>query len=142
MKEKTSLLAKVEEIYKNSFFDEKIVKESDKLPLKVKQSLESINDINEIREKENELNSEINYYIEFENNLDKIDEINKIINKCNSNKTKLSFEYNINELENIIKKFGDVKKYIKDDNIIGTKFEKKSIEKILYGSLLRTSTVL
>ena len=73
------LLSKVKEIYESSFFDEEIVKESEKLPIKVKQSLDSINKVKEIKDKENELSSEINYYIEFENNLNKIDELNKSI---------------------------------------------------------------
>ena len=104
------LLSKVKEIYESSFFDEEIVKESEKLPIKVKQSLESIKDIKEIKDKENELSSEINYYIEFENNLNRLDELNKSIIKCNSNKSKIIFDYNKNEIENIIKKFGKIEK--------------------------------
>ena len=56
------LLSKVKEIYESSFFDEEIVKESEKLPIKVKQSLDSIKNIKEIKDKENELIFEINYY--------------------------------------------------------------------------------
>ena len=72
----------------------------------MKQSLDSIKNIKEIKDKENELISEINYYIEFENNLNKIDELNKSIIKCNTNKSKIIFAYNNNELKNNIKKFG------------------------------------
>ena len=87
------LLSEVEEIYKNNFYDEKIMKESEKLPLKVKNSLDSIEALNRIKNKEDELSSEINYYIEFEDNMNKIEEINKTIDKCNSNNgIKISFE--------------------------------------------------
>ena len=128
------LISKVKGIYKESFFDEEIVKESEKLPLKVKQSLESTNEIKEIQNIEKELSSEINYYIEFENNLNKIEEINKTINKCNSNKTRIVFECNYNHLENIIKKFGNInilfeEKEANEFNII---FERKKIEKIIH----------
>ena len=103
------LLAEVEEIYKNKFYDEKIVKESEKLPLKVKNCLDSIEVLNEIKNKEDELCSEINYYIEFEDNLNRIKYIKGAINNCNSNSgKKISFKYNTKELENIIKQFGIV----------------------------------
>ena len=127
------LISKVKEIYKESFFDEEIVKESEKLPLKVKQSLESINEIKEIPNIEKELSSEINYYIEFENNLNKIEEINKTINKCNSNKTRIVFESNYNQLENLIKKFGNINIQFeeKEEKDISIKFERKNIEKII-----------
>ena len=119
------LLSKVKEIYESSFFDEEIVKESEKLPIKVKQSLDSINKIKEIKDKENELSSEINYYIEFENNLNKIDELNKSIIKCNTNKSKIIFEFIKDEIENNIKIFGNIK------NAVYIEFEEKNIEKII-----------
>ena len=127
------LISKVKGIYKESFFDEEIVKESEKLPLKVKKSLESINEIKEIKNKKKELSSEINYYIEFENNINKIEEMNKTINKCNSNKTKIFFDSNNNQLENIVKKFGNINIQfeIKEEKDISIKFERKNIKKII-----------
>ena len=91
----------------------------------MRKSLESINDIKGIKDEENELNSEINYYIEFENNLNKIDELKKSINKSNSNKIKINFEYNNKELLTIIKKFG----ILKIENVF-----KENIEKINFNS--------
>ncbi len=126
------LLSKVKEIYESSFFDEEIVKESEKLPIKVKQSLESIKDIKEIKDKENEISSEINYYIEFENNLNKINEMNKSIIKCNSNKSKIIFDYNKNELENIIKKFGKIEK--KDMELVYNNLAEQTFQELeFYG---------
>ena len=91
----------------------------------MKQSLELIKDIKAIKDKENEISSEINYYIEFENNLNKINEMNKSIIKCNSNKSKIIFEYNKDEIENNIKKFGNIK------SAVYIEFEEKNIEKII-----------
>ena len=71
------LLIEVDELFKKSSFEEEIIEENEKLPLKIRKSFDSINDI---KNKEIELNSEINYYLEFENNLNKIDELNKSIN--------------------------------------------------------------
>ena len=92
----------------------------------MKQSLDSIKNIKEIKDKENELSSEINYYIEFENNLNKIDELNKSIIKCNSNKSKIIFDYNKDEIENNIKIFGNIK-----NAVVYIEFEEKNIEKII-----------
>ena len=50
----------------------------------------------------------INYYIEFGNNLNKINELNQKMIKCNSNNIRITFEVNNKELENIIKKFGNI----------------------------------
>ena len=99
------LLLEVENIYKNNYFDDNIIKESEKLSGKIKKCLESTN----ILKEKNELNFEINYYIEFENNLNDIEEINTKINiNCNKNKIKITFEVNNKELENSIKKFGRI----------------------------------
>ena len=99
------ILTQVEEVYKKVYFDDSIIKQSEKLNEKVKKCLESVNKLNDIK---NELNYEIYYYIEFSNELNKINELNQKMIKCNSNNIKITFEFNINELENIIKKFGNI----------------------------------
>ena len=96
----------------------------------MKQSLDSIKDIKEIKAKENELSSEINYYIEFENNLNKINEMNKSIIKCNSNKSKIIFDYNKNELENIIKKFGKIEK--KDMELVYNNLAEQTFQELKF----------
>ena len=95
----------VEEVYKKVYFDDNIIKDCEKLNEKVKKCLESINKLNDIK---NELNYVINYYIEFGNNLNKINELNQKMIKCNSNNIRITFEVNNKELENIIKKFGNI----------------------------------
>ena len=100
------LINEVEETYKNLFFDEKNSKEIEKLSIKVKQILESTKNI---KDENNELSNEINNYIKFEKNFENIEEMNKIMNNSIEKKVKITFNYNINELENIIKKFGEIK---------------------------------
>ena len=99
------ILNQVEEVYKKVYFDDNIIKDCEKLNEKVKKCLESINKLNDIK---NELNYVINYYIEFGNNLNKINELNQKMIKCNSNNIRITFEVNNKELENIIKKFGNI----------------------------------
>jgi len=116
------LLSDADELFKKSSFEEEIIKKKEKLSSNIRKSIESINDI---QNKEMELNSEINYYIEFENNLNKIDELNESINKYNSNQAKIIFEYNNEEILNLIKNFGNLKKENKNDieqNIIINEF--------------------
>ena len=62
-----------------------------------------------IKDENNELSNEINNYIKFEKNFENIEEMNKIMNNSIEKKVKITFNYNINELENIIKKFGEIK---------------------------------
>ena len=99
------ILNQVEEVYKKVYFDDNIIKDCEKLNEKVKKCLESINKLNDIK---NELNYVINYYIEFGNNLNKINELNQKMIKCNSNNIRITFEVNNKELENIIKKYGNI----------------------------------
>ena len=108
------ILTQVEEVYKKVYFDDSIIKQSEKLNEKVKKCLESVNKLNDIK---NELNYEIYYYIEFSNELNKINELNQKMIKCNSNNIKITFEFNINELENIIKKFGNINQNEINDEI-------------------------
>ena len=80
-------MKKLNKKFKNSFFDDNIIKECDKLPNNIKKCLDNGKDIKDKWNKENELPYVINCCIEFENNLNKIDQINqKIINKLNLKK--------------------------------------------------------
>ena len=82
------LLLEVDNQYDKLFLKEDIIIESEKLPNKIKISLEK----GKLIEKENEenknikLNSYINDCINVEKNIKLIDEINEKIEKCNSNK--------------------------------------------------------
>ena len=106
------LIEEVELKFKNAFFDDNIVNECDKLPNNIKKCLDNGKEIKDKWNKENELSYVINCCIEFENNINKIDEINQKIIKCNSNKIKIVFEIKEKNIEEKIKNLG----YIKEDD--------------------------
>ena len=105
------LLLEVDKIFDNIYCNEDIIKESEKLPNKIKLSLEK----GKIIEKEwndNKLNLLINDCINIENNIKAINLINDIIKKCNKdNYIKIEFqpkeEENLNFIQQI-KTFGNI----------------------------------
>ena len=110
------LVEEVEQKFKNLYFDDDIVKECDKLPNNIKKCLDSGKEIKDKWNKENELSYVINCCIEFENNLNKIDEINQKIIKCNSNKIKIVFEINEKNFEEKIKELGTIRENDEGEN--------------------------
>ena len=103
----------VDKKFDNLFFKEDIIKEGEKLPNKLKESLEKgkiiINDWNK-----DKLNSLINDCLNIENNIKDINIINESIKKCNSNNSKIYFipqESDINYFIDIIKEFGKIYNY-------------------------------
>ena len=85
------LLLEVDTKFDELFFKEDFIKEGEKLPNKVKLSLEKgkkiINDWNN----DNNLNSVINTCVNIENNIEYINKINEKINKYNSTNIKIKF---------------------------------------------------
>jgi len=118
------LISEVGEIYSKNYFDEKIIKEGEKLPSNIQNCFESGIEVKNKWDNEGELSEAINFSIEFEKNLNKIDEINKEIIKCNSNKIKICFEINKEKLENKIEELGDIIVNAEEDE----KVEKEKIE--------------
>ena len=128
------LLLEVDNQYDKLFFNEDIIIESEKLPNKIKISLEKGKLIaKENGEKENmKLNSFINDCINVEKNIKYIDGINEKIEKCNSNKNiVIKFDPDENQNDKItqfletIKTFGKVfngnESLIKESKIISFK---------------------
>ena len=104
------LLFKVDEIFDKNLFNEKKIKELEKLPNKIKLSLEKGNKINNELNNDNELSSIINDCLYIENNIKDIKLINS--EKINYKSLNLRFfpkENGINELKDIIKNFGDIR---------------------------------
>ena len=106
------LLLEVDKKYDELFFKEELIKESEKLPNKIKISLEkgiiSDNDWNDI----NKLSSIINDCINIENGIKDINLIDDKIKKCNLKKdVTFIFDYKDNEekLLNNINEFGSIK---------------------------------
>lgn len=87
-------------------FDEDTIKETEKLPGKVKKSLEKGGIIKEKWNKENEISSAINDCLEFEENLKKINDVTQKIKKYNSKKISIVFTSNTKKLGKEIKNFG------------------------------------
>jgi len=111
------LLLEIDETYNKVYFNEDIIKESEKLPNKIKISLEKGKLIDKEWNDDN-LNCLINDCVNIENNIEEINKINENIKKCNLNKDKKIF-YNIeeednNNLINTIHNFG---KIITDNNL-------------------------
>jgi len=92
------------------YFNENIIKDCDKLPNKIKISLEKGKEI-ENNWNNNQLNLLINNCINIENNINNIKLLNEIIEKTNNLKINIKFlpkEDGINQLLDSIKKFGEI----------------------------------
>ena len=120
------LLLEVDKNYDNIYFKEELIKECEKLPNKIKISLEKGKLIDKEWENDNILNSIINDYINIENNINNINLINDSIKNYK----------NLNA--------SDVKLYIEDENEIKSflgrikKFGKIDADSILSNSLIIT----
>ena len=108
------LLLEIDKEFNNIYFNEDIIKQTEKLPNKIKISLEKGKLIeNQWNENNNKLNSLINDCINIENNINDINIINENITKYNSIKVDIKFmpeENNINSFINTIKTFGRIEK--------------------------------
>jgi len=105
------LLLEIDKKFDNLFIEENIIKESEKLPNKVKMSLEKVEIIENKWDNDNELNSLINDCVNIENNIKEINIIKKKAQKSKSNNIKINFEpedEGINIFLEKIKTFGKV----------------------------------
>ena len=104
------LLLEVEEKFNEIYFDENVIKESEKLPNKIKISIEKGKNISEEWNDEKNLVMNINNCINIENNIDKINKVTENLNKLNDNKLlKINVTDNeINKFTNTIKLFGKI----------------------------------
>ena len=121
------LLEEVDKLFDKHFVKEDNIRECEKLPNKIKTSLEKCKKINIENDK---LNSLINDCLNIENDINTIDEIKEDINKCKgANKLDIGFttqnKDDINVLTDMINNFGkivrfnegicDISSIIKDD---------------------------
>ena len=107
----TQLLLEIDNLFISNYFSEDIIKKCEKLPKKIKISLDKGKLIDKKWESNN-LYSNINDCINIENNIKNINEINEIINKCDI-KNKIKFYFNpkenqLNEFLKSIKSFGQI----------------------------------
>ena len=102
------LLIDVDKKYEELFLNEDIIKESEKLPNKIKISLEK-GKLIDVNWKENKLNSLINDCLNIEKNIEIINNINKNLKKYKSINSTMTFypeENGINQFLETIQKFG------------------------------------
>ena len=105
------LLLEIDKKFDNKFFEESIIKESEKLPNKIKMSLEKVKAIENKWNNDNELNSLINDCINIEKNIKEINYINEKAHISKSNNKIIQFEpeeEGINSFLNQVKTFGKV----------------------------------
>ena len=118
------LLNDIDEQFNNIYFKEDLIKESEKLPNKIKKSIEKGKIIDK-EWNENNLSSLINDCINIENNIKEINIINDNIKKSNLNKDqKIIYnikEEQINNMINNIQNFGKIITNLSDDYKIENK---------------------
>ena len=111
------LLSDIDNEFNNKYFKDDLIKESEKLPNKIKKSINKGKIIEKAWD-ENNLSSLINDCIIIENNIKEINDINNNIQKSNSNKN-VKIEYNIEEeqINNLISTINNFGKIKTNDNI-------------------------
>ena len=105
------LLTETDKIFEETFLNEDIIRKLDKLPNKIKLSLEKGKLINENWKKDYKLNALINDCLNIENNIKELKMIDDILKKRNELNIEIKFMYGENEVNDIfetIKKLGHV----------------------------------
>ena len=113
------LLSEVDKCFDNNYFNEDIIKKIQKLPLKIKTSLEKGKSMENEWNNNDKINSLINDCINVENNLKDINLINENIEKFNKcEKLNLKFLNETDKLITKIKNFGTISKLPNYDSLI------------------------
>ena len=116
------LLSEVDKIYESVYCSEEIIKESEKLPNKIKIALEKEETINNGWNDIDKLNLIINECIKIEKYIKDINIINNSIQKSKSNNNiKITFSPEENEINDFLKKIKNFGKINNDDNFMFTK---------------------
>jgi hypothetical protein len=106
------ILSEIDNKYDTYYFKEDIIKECDKLPNKIKISLEKGKNVDSEWNKDpNKINSLINDCLNIENAIKNINDLNETMNKCKSLNVNINFipdEYNLDEILKTIKNFGKI----------------------------------
>jgi len=116
------LLLEIDKQFDNIYFKEEMIKTIEKLPNKIKKSLDRGNKLDKEWDDENKLILIINDCINIENNIKDINIIFDNIKKCSDIKSKIIFypkeENEIISFIKNIKNFGSIKEYFGSNNLI------------------------
>ena len=105
------LLLDVDEKFNELYFKEEFLKETEKLPNRIKTSLEQGNIKEEDWNNEDKLFIVISKCTNIEDNIKQVKQINEKINKCSEINNEIKFKPNINEIDDnikFIKEFGNI----------------------------------
>ena len=121
------LLLNVDKAYDNSYFKEEFLKDIEKLPDKIKSSLDKYKNFFELKKDDKGIIKEIKECLEIENSISAINKINANIKKIDESKnleiTFIPEENDLNEFIEQVKNFGLIKAFSNND------FESSSIIK-------------
>ena len=138
-KREDELLNEIDKHFEKTFFDENMIKKSEKLPIKIKSSIEKGKIIEKEWEK-NELNSLINDCINIEDDIKEINLINEKIKKIKENESiKINIETKDEDIQNIINKIKSIGN-INEEGKFTFIFQEGKNHNLKNGGLIATKT--
>ena len=114
-KREDQIMDELDNLYNNMYFDESLIKKSEKITNQIKLNLEESKALENGWEDNNKFLSYIHNCINIENNIKYIIEINNSVKKCNSLDIKFEFLSQEEKLLKEIKTFGEIK-FLEDKN--------------------------
>ena len=109
-KREDEIINEIDKLYNNIYFDDNLIKKSEKVTNQIKLNLEEGKMIEHDWEDNNKCISFINNCINIENNINYINEINKEVQNYNSLEINLKFNSDNEKILNEIKNFGEIKR--------------------------------
>ena len=121
------IMNELDKLFDNIYFDESLIKKSEKITNQIKSNLEESKSLDNDWEDNNKYLSLIHNCINIENNIKYIMEINTSVKKYNSTDLKITFNCQSDNILNIIKNFGKIMQ-------INKKIDNDSFENVLKSS--------
>ena len=138
------LFSEIDKQYDNYIFNENVFKKSEKIPIKIKMSIEKGEEtLKSNWSDDNILSKLINNCIIIENNLNDINNINFNIKKIKSNNIKLKLNLQKKDIDNFIdsiNNFGKIVKYYREKIVDIKKFYENNFNENINFSLLRKNS--
>ena len=102
------IMNELDKLFDNIYFDESLIKKSEKITNQIKSNLEESKALDNNWEDNNKYISLIHNCINLENNIKYITEINTSVKKYNSMDFQVTFNYQSDNILNTIKNFGEI----------------------------------